>query len=495
MNATIVAHLRVDELLTLTAQWLTLWLGLSLLSRRPRSAATTLAAAAFLVVSAYLLSVAFLLTPELGRADLFWDRWLSDWAFFAPVFLLHAFLSLTGTRLPRQRLVLALLYAAAAAIAALGMWSPWLFSYRIPAGALPGAKGVFVPGRLESLQWLQALGTFALALFVLVRARRARPAAMRSQLDLLIAGMALILLSGAAAFANLYGGSLPLESLLQPVGVLGGLLVTVPLVRYRGSLEGQLLRSELKSSLLGSGLLMACYLALMVVAGASAQLIAGVGWFVLAVFVLSDELRALADRAFYGAGQRAGRAGLRTAASYAGAPETLDLASLSPGQSAELVEYLGGLDRAGLASARLEGPRAQRLELLAREEFTAVRVALGLPPTWEPADGLSAQAVTESVVQRLEPRERQALGLKYLGYADKEMAQLMGVKAGVPRSYLGAAKRKLGLSAGAPLMLFVHLADLVASDALPLLALRPAGDTLPHEATQVPPSAPAEELG
>ena len=72
MNATIVAHLRVYELLTLTAQWLTLWLGLSLLSRRPRSAASTLAGAAFLVVSAYLLSVAFLLTPESGRRRRGW---------------------------------------------------------------------------------------------------------------------------------------------------------------------------------------------------------------------------------------------------------------------------------------------------------------------------------------------------------------------------------------------------------------------------------------
>ena len=64
------------------------------------------------------------------------------------------------------------------------------------------------------------------------------------------------------------------------------------------------------------------------------------------------------------------------------------------------------------------------------------------------------------------------------------MAQLMGVKANVPRSYLGAAKRKLGLSAGAPLMLFVHLSGLVASDAMPLLA-PPDGGALPPETTQI----------
>ena len=136
---------------------------------------------------------------------------------------------------------------------------------------------------------------------------------------------------------------------------------------------------------------MSLYLLIMTLVGMPSERVAELGWFVLAAFVLGDELRALADRAFFGAGQRAGRAGLRTAASYAGSSETLDLASLSPGQSAELVGYLRDLDRAGVATARLEGPRAQRLALLARKEFAPVRDALGLPATWHPADGLSAR--------------------------------------------------------------------------------------------------------
>ena len=97
MDATIIGQLTLAELSTLAAHWLTLWLSLNLLSRRPRSSASTLAAAAFLVVSAYLLSVAFLLTPESGAADVFWDRWLGGWEFLAPALLLHAFLRLTGS--------------------------------------------------------------------------------------------------------------------------------------------------------------------------------------------------------------------------------------------------------------------------------------------------------------------------------------------------------------------------------------------------------------
>ena len=45
----------------------------------------------------------------------------------------------------------------------------------------------------------------------------------------------------------------------------------------------------------------------------------------------------------------------------------------------------------------------------------------------------------------------------------------MGVRPGVPRSYLSADKRKLGLPAGAATMLFVHFAGLVEDDALPLI--------------------------
>ena len=78
-----------------------------------------------------------------------------------------------------------------------------------------------------------------------------------------------------------------------------------------------------------------------------------------------------------------------------------------------------------------------------------MRAALGLPDAWRPADGLSPREVRSAVTARLEPRERQALGLKYLGYSDKEMARLMGVKPNVPRSYLSAGKRKLGVPSGA----------------------------------------------
>ena len=157
------------------------------------------------------------------------------------------------------------------------------------------------------------------------------------------------------------------------------------------------------------------------------------------------------------------------------------------------------MDRAETASVRLGGPGDPRLALLAGDEFASVRAALGLPPEWDPEDALPRDGVRRQVTNALRPRERQALGLRYLGYSDKQMAQLMGVKKGVPRSYLSEAKRKLGLSAGASLMLFVHFSGLVEHDAMPLLAPsaaeeRPASSGASSGLdTESPPTPPGAE--
>ena len=475
MVAALIGPLGSSELLSLVAHWLSLWLGLSLLTRRPRSAASSLAGASFVVLASYLLSTALLLTPESGRADLFWGNWLGDWVAIAPPLLLHAYVRLGDTRLRHQRLLLALVYGGAAIVTVLSLWGSLIFRYRWPAGSIgPAAKGMEAIGPLYSLLVVQILGTLGGALVVLLRARRlAADSARRglSQLNTLAAGTALMVLGSALMFGNAYYDSaLPVESLLQPILLAGGFLVALGLVRYRGLLEGQLLRSDLRASLLGSALLLSGFLAIMLALGEPSERFGELGWFVLAVFVLGDQLRGLADRAVFAGGQRAGRADLRMAVSYAGSGEGLDVSSLALGQSAEVVDYLSAIDRAALASARLGGSSDQRLALLAREEFGAVRDALGLPADWRPEDGLPHEAVRRQVRHVLEPRERQALGLKYLGYSDKEMAMLMGVKPGVPRSYLGGAKRKLGIPAGASLMLFVYLAEFAESDALPLLA-------------------------
>jgi DNA-binding CsgD family transcriptional regulator len=456
----------------LLGHWLSLWLGFYLIGRRPRSQATLLAGLAYLALATYLSSAAILLALEHFPHVMIWGGVLC-FNPFAPPLLLHAFLRLTGSALPRERAVLVGLYTLAALVYVLSLDSALIYPWTPPQpGAAEAVNGVVGIGPLYPLLIVQTAGTLALAVLVLERARRAvrregRP--VPRQLVWLLAGAVLILTGSTLLFANVYLGSFEAEGLLQLVVLAGGILVAVAMARYPGLVEGQLLRTDLKASLLGSLLAMAAFVALVLVAGAGPRVLLGAGWFVLAVFLLRDDLRALADRVFYGSGERAARAGLRTAAVSAGSSEPLDLGSLSEHQTDELLTYLGSLDRAELEAARLEGPVDPRLDLLVRDEFEPVRRALELPYGWDARDSLDHRAIAAAVAERLEPRERQALGLKYLGYSDKEMARLMGVKPGVPRSYLSAGKRKLGLPAGAATMLFVHFAGLVEDDALPLL--------------------------
>lgn len=479
MSGQIARDLDFFTLLTLIAHWLSLWLAFYLLSRRPRTVTTAIAASAYLLLSIYFLRTSFQLMPIPDATAATLGAWLGNWIPLAPVLLLHAFLRLTRQRLPRQRALLPALYGVALIISLLGFSNTLLYAKGMAAAHDSDWRRNFIAlGPLYAVQVVQISGTLALALWVLISARldRGTPAAARPQLTVLCAGAALMLLGAVAVFGNAYVGSLLVESTLQPILVLGSFVMAIQLARYPGTLEGQLLRSDLKSSLLGTAAVMTCFVVLLVVAGASGEVIAAGGWFVLAVVVFGDELRMLADHVFFNPASRADRAGLRTAAAYAGSADRLDLGALSPGQHAELIGYLSEVDRAGLAVSHLARASDQRINLLARDEHARVRAALGLPDDWAPESIFPADDVEAHARECLEPRERQAVGLRYLGYSDRQMAQIMGVKPGVPRSYLGEAKRKLGLPAGAPLTLFAFFSGVVHSDALPLMEAPTADD-------------------
>ena len=131
----------------LAVHWLFLWLGLYLMGRRPRSAAGVLLGCAFVTLSTYFLSTAFLAAPEYVIGDDLWGVWLGSWASLAPALLVHAFLLLTGTRLPHQRVVLVVVYAAAAVMCALGFSHTLIYRYRpAPPGATADLNGTLTGG-------------------------------------------------------------------------------------------------------------------------------------------------------------------------------------------------------------------------------------------------------------------------------------------------------------------------------------------------------------
>jgi len=480
-------HVHGDCLVSLIAHWLTVWAGFYLLTRRPRSLATVLAAMAMLSMAAYVVGVAFLDASHSRAEAVLWGR-LYIWApTLASLLWFHSMLELTETSFRLKRWLLAVGYGAVCVLAALGLTATLVYDYYGPAPH-PGARpGAFPLGVLFPLYAGFVLVCLAAAVAVVVRRRRRRgtfASAVLRQLDWLLAGTSLFLLGSTLIFATAFADWPVPEGYLQTLLLLGAVIIAYPVLRFRGIVEGQLLWRDLKASLLRASALMAVFVVCAIAAGASSYVLAATGWFVLAAFVFDAAFRGLADLPFYGAQARVDRADLQTAARFVGARSALDIASLLPGQSDGLVDFASEVERAGLASGRLQVERGLWTHLLAQASFAAVRQALDLPEEWTPEQPYPDERVKESVAQRLEPRERQAVGLKYLGFSDREMARLMQVRPNVPRSYLSEAKRKLELPAGAPLNLFAHFSGVVIDDALPLLGVTPEALEPPEDARE-----------
>jgi DNA-binding CsgD family transcriptional regulator len=470
-----------DALIALAAHWLFLWYGLYLLSRTPRCLATTLAAASMLCVSGYLIDVLMVDLAPTRASAVAWAAVFGMLPILACMLWFHAVVAATQTEFRGRRSLLAVGYACAIAVTVLVGATHLIYDYDGVALDPERVAGSFPLGPLYSLYVVCVAAPLGGAAFVAMRARRgsaAAPAAAGTPLLLLAGGTGLFLLGVATMTVNAFAGLPIREGYLQPALAAGALTTAYAFARYPGLLEGQLLWSDLKASLLATTMLMVPFAVLVVVMGGSYHVLVGAGWLLIAAYVLNSSLRAAADLPFFGTQARGDRADLITAARFAGAPASIDLKALSAGQAAGLIDYASELERAGVAWERLRLERDLWLELLAREEFAGVRRALGLPADWSATQPFPLEAMWRHVEETLTPRERLTIGYKYLGYSDREMAEMMGVKANVPRSYLSSAKAKLALSAGPSLMLFAHFSGVVSAEALPRLGSM-SGATLP----------------
>ena len=465
-------------LLGIVVHWLALWLAIYMASRRPRSKAAVLTGLAFLCGSIYLLKVAFYSVPSTAEGIVLREQWLGGWIAFTPAFLLHAFIVLTAFSARLSRWLLAIGYALAATVFVWGFFDGVFSEFGAVTLSRDGYLETLPAGRFYWVSIAQMVLTLGASLGVLIRARVVRSAGskvVRRQLDVMIVGIALLTVGVAQVLVSGYMTAPMPDAVLFPVAIIGTVMLGVPLVRYSGRLGGQLLRSDARSSVLAVVIVLTLFAVSAMVAGARAAAVAGTGWLLVVMVTLGGQLRALGDRVFYGKTGRAARADLRTAGAYAGTRDRIDLEALSSEQTGGVVDYLSGLDRVHMAGAGGEAVDRQWLGLLARQEFEPVRRALDMPDGWTFGDPLPPAEVYRRMAAKLVPRERQALGLWYMGYSDKEMARLMDVKPGVPRSYLSEGKKKLGLSSGPSLMLFVRFSGFVGADALPLSEAAQAG--------------------
>jgi hypothetical protein len=327
MNSPLVAGFNSYGLIGLFAHWLALWIGMYLVSRRPCFAATLLAGIAFIAASTYVLDVAFFNVPTSVVGVIARERWLANWVNFVPPLLLHSYVRLTDLRFTGRRWLLALAYVFAAVVFVGSLINNLFSNFEAVQLDSRGYAAGLLPGRFYWVMAFQILFTFACALLVLIIARRSKSASKKvslRQLDALIAGTALVFL-GVCLLA--LDDSLTVsvsESLFFPFLVVGALLIAVPLLACCGRLDGKLLWADFKASFLGAALASGLFVCLVLVIGASATVLAGVGWIVIAVMVFGDRVQSLAD-VFYPARVRATRRALRTAAAYAGTLGKIDV--------------------------------------------------------------------------------------------------------------------------------------------------------------------------
>ena len=115
--------------LSLLFHWLSLWLGLYLLSRRPRTDVNLLAGGAIVCMSAYLLCIVLIVTATSLADAVLWTRVLGGWSSFAAVLFMHAMMALTGWRPPYRRALLAVAFAGGVILFALGFSDTLFYDY------------------------------------------------------------------------------------------------------------------------------------------------------------------------------------------------------------------------------------------------------------------------------------------------------------------------------------------------------------------------------
>jgi DNA-binding CsgD family transcriptional regulator len=474
----LVAGVNGFGVLALVAHWSSLWLGLYLVSRRPRFAASVLAGLALMVVSAYLLDVTFHNAPASAAGVVTRMEFLTGSAAFGPALLLHSCMRLTGTRAAWKGWLLGVVYALAAIVFVGGFFNNVINNFNSVVFDAHGYTAGLPPGRYYWVMSFKMVGTLALSLGILIAARRhlsASSEGMLRELNMLVVGTLLITADMCVLTVTSYWTGLIPEVVLAPIAAVGATLVAVSLLTYSGRFDGGLLWADFKASLLAASIAMALFLATAMLLGASAKIIAGLGWVVLLLAVLGDRVQTLGD-VFYPAKVRAARLGLRRATNYAGTLGRVDVDALSPEQASALIRVLGELNRAGSTSAEVVDFTTRRL--LARAEYAPVRAALGLSPEWTPNDGLSLPKIRQMALSTLPQRDRRALALWHLGYSDKEIARIIGITPNTARSYREEGKKKLGLDTKRSVALYVHLAGFVDSDALPLLESPPRAQVL-----------------
>jgi hypothetical protein len=289
-----------------------LWLGLYIVTRSPRSRVSWLASGTLWALAGYFLNnLTYVQGPPGSRLPWWWG-W--SVALAVPLWFHLSVLLLPEEAAHRQRWWVPLSYFVTLNLVAMEAFTPWVFEGTTTEPALYSSAQR--PGPLYPLFVLYLVAVPMLSTYNLAMAwRQARGPVIRKQLGLLAWAAALAVFAGAYTGVSVWlglGAPLVITSLALAAGVA---LLGYSVARYNALVEGRALGVDLPYTALAMGLVVATYL----LAAWISNVLFGVPFiafvFVIMLAIVSHSLydrgRSILDRVFYRQRQQELRADLR----------------------------------------------------------------------------------------------------------------------------------------------------------------------------------------
>ncbi|HUW95592.1 MAG TPA: histidine kinase N-terminal 7TM domain-containing protein [Anaerolineae bacterium] len=284
---------------------MSLWLGLYILTHGAHNRASRLAAAAMLSMAGYFFAATMLLNSLLRDSAVFWARTMR---LFGPPFLV-LFLHMTVELLPpgnvsRARRIVRLIYAFAAALATVGLFTNLLYA-DVRAAPYYDRPSV-IPGPLYVIHVVFVLTIFVLSIVNLRTSwrRSTDPSLRRWFLILLLAFFCLLV--GAAYLSTTLFLSISWPALLGHILLGGGLMLLGYSVAHQSALvEGRALRRDFLYSLGSAAGGVGAFFSLILVLQrwtdqkVSVLTLVGVGATIIGAFSLQNWVRDRSDVLLY----------------------------------------------------------------------------------------------------------------------------------------------------------------------------------------------------
>lgn len=329
-GVTTLTEIRADAVPSLVAYVFFLWLGIYLISRSPQSLLPRLAGLSMLSLCVYLLGVTLVYSSTTKQEAMFYTTLFWFGQPLPEVLWLHTILELAGLRGKRRKHLLAGLYASAFLLIFLGWFTKMIINPE--HGVFDLSHVPVFTGERASIYWIfvlfitsTLLAACLTAYVFLIKNRDHLERGLWPQhLSMFIAAIFFFVGGTVLAMDSLFVWRIP-ESYLQIILLIGVLTMAYCIVNYNGLVEGQILRKDFWSTLIGAHVVATIFTIALYITNASLLVSIVAGSLAIILYQMIDPFRSLLDRLFFSEAEQDVRMGLRDSVRFVGIAQTLDL--------------------------------------------------------------------------------------------------------------------------------------------------------------------------